>query len=409
MEKIVEELIITDEQIHQVFAYGLVDRPAIEVDWKKFNKQTPNISLFSSSETIQKFSIDKAKRILTGPLAIPFLHIFRDNGTKEGKYQFFSDVTIEKLQQNFFKFGHQNTSTHNHQFNISGNTVVESWLIEDPKNDKAVALGYKDLPRGTWMISVKVENEQYWNDYIETEILKGFSLEGQFDEKPTQMKTETKEVKKPKRKNKFRTSMKNMKKMLEMFKLMNFDSDKTIAEITTEMEAAQFLMSFTEGERTIEVDSDLIGTYMDDGSLVGEGEHMVLQDTADWILLFGTEGKALILATPHYIASQSGTAQKAEEKPVEEKPVVEQKSEVSLIGKLFGKQEVKEVKTVETKESNEIKELRDQLTALNSRIVNMGKESTKIVNKVDKTEKNETVGNEFVESFNMMFNKKEKK
>lgn len=404
MKRTVEELIITDEQLHQVFAYGLVDRPAIEVDWKKFNKSTPNKSIFSSSDKVTKFNIDKPKRVISGPLAIPFLEIFRDNGTPEGKYQFFSDETIQKLAQNFLKYGHQNTSTHNHQFNISGNTVIESWLIEDPTNDKAVALGYKDLPKGTWMISVKVENEQYWNDYIETGILKGFSLEGQFDEKPVNMKKDE-PVKKVKRKNKFRT---NMKKMLEMLKLMNFDSDKTVAEITTEMEAASFLFSFTEGERTIEVDSDLIGTYMDDGSLVTEGEHMVLMDTADWILVFGTEGKALVLATPHYIAMQSGTEQKAEEKPIEEK-AVEQKSEVSLISKLFGKKEVKEVKIVENKESNEIKELKDQLIALNSKITNMGKDSNKIVNKVDKTEKLDNTSNPFAESFNMMFNKKEKK
>jgi hypothetical protein len=40
-----------------------------------------------------------------------------------------------------------------------------------------------NLPVGTWVGSIKVENEEVWNDYIKTGIVKGFSIEGYFADK----------------------------------------------------------------------------------------------------------------------------------------------------------------------------------------------------------------------------------
>ena len=39
------------------------------------------------------------------------------------------------------------------------------------------------MPVGTWMASVKVEDEGIWNDYVKTGKVKGFSLEGYFADK----------------------------------------------------------------------------------------------------------------------------------------------------------------------------------------------------------------------------------
>jgi len=57
-------------------------------------------------------------------------------------------------------------------------SVVESWLIEDPNKDKAAAYGF-DLPKGTWMVSMKVLNDDVWRAVKEGEV-KGFSIEGYF-------------------------------------------------------------------------------------------------------------------------------------------------------------------------------------------------------------------------------------
>ena len=39
------------------------------------------------------------------------------------------------------------------------------------------------MPVGTWMASVKVEDDGIWNDYVKTGKVKGFSLEGYFADK----------------------------------------------------------------------------------------------------------------------------------------------------------------------------------------------------------------------------------
>ena len=69
-------------------------------------------------------------------------------------------------------------------------TVVESWLIEDKVHDKSVKYGFS-LPKGTWMISMKVDNDQVWNDVKEGKV-KGFSIEGFFADK-LEMSMEQKE------------------------------------------------------------------------------------------------------------------------------------------------------------------------------------------------------------------------
>jgi hypothetical protein len=39
------------------------------------------------------------------------------------------------------------------------------------------------VPIGTWMASVKVDDENLWNDFVKTGKVKGFSLEGYFADK----------------------------------------------------------------------------------------------------------------------------------------------------------------------------------------------------------------------------------
>jgi hypothetical protein len=39
------------------------------------------------------------------------------------------------------------------------------------------------MPVGTWMVSVKVNNEDVWNNFVKTGAVKGFSIEGYFADK----------------------------------------------------------------------------------------------------------------------------------------------------------------------------------------------------------------------------------
>jgi len=78
--------------------------------------------------------------------------------------------------------GNQNNSTLEHQHSLNGLTLVESWLVEDETHDKSRKYGL-NVPVGTWMGVVKVNNDEVWNDYVKTGKVKGFSIEGYFIDK----------------------------------------------------------------------------------------------------------------------------------------------------------------------------------------------------------------------------------
>lgn len=69
-------------------------------------------------------------------------------------------------------------------------SVVESWIIEDDKADKSRAYGL-NLPVGTWMVSVKVNNDEIWQEFVKTERVKGFSIEGFFTDKQNERPQES--------------------------------------------------------------------------------------------------------------------------------------------------------------------------------------------------------------------------
>jgi hypothetical protein len=75
----------------------------------------------------------------------------------------------------------QNNATYEHDKKLKGMSVVESWIIDDSKTDKSRFYGF-DLPKGTWMISMKVNNDEVWQDVKEGKV-KGFSIEGYFADK----------------------------------------------------------------------------------------------------------------------------------------------------------------------------------------------------------------------------------
>jgi hypothetical protein len=77
-----------------------------------------------------------------------------------------------------------------HEHAINGLTVVESWLVEDKDKDKS-ALYDLDVPVGTWMVAVKVDNEAIWQEWVKEGKVKGFSIEGYFADKMQKDEEET--------------------------------------------------------------------------------------------------------------------------------------------------------------------------------------------------------------------------
>ena len=165
------ELILDEEQDDiGVEAISIVESPAIESDFVALKNQE-----------IKLAEVDKEKKILMGALLIPNKPIYRNGG--EGEYYiYFSKDTIVKASQMFLQNGKQSNSTLEHNQALNGLTLVESWIVEDKAKDKTALYGL-DVPVGTWMGSVKVNNDDVWNEYVKTNKVKGFSIEGYFADK----------------------------------------------------------------------------------------------------------------------------------------------------------------------------------------------------------------------------------
>ena len=151
-----------------VFAISLVNAPATEETFIAMSKQ----------EKIVKFAkVDEEQRILMGLVLQPDQLIYRVDEDGNEFEMFFSAETIKDFSQNFFQSGFQLNSKLEHDEPIEGVTFVESWLVENPKVDKSAAFGL-EYPKGSWLVSMKVDNDDIWNNYIKTGELKGFSIDG---------------------------------------------------------------------------------------------------------------------------------------------------------------------------------------------------------------------------------------
>jgi hypothetical protein len=123
-------------------------------------------------------TLDEDKRIVTGPAMRPDIHIPRKGDGGELYYGFFSQDTVRKAAELFFKKNSNANNTNlEHEFEIDGIYVFESWIVEDPEMDKAKALGFTDVRKGDWWVSMKVENENVWNNYLKSGLIRGFSVE----------------------------------------------------------------------------------------------------------------------------------------------------------------------------------------------------------------------------------------
>ena len=174
--KIVELILNEEEMASGVEAISIVEAPAIESNFVALN-----------SQKIEFKTIDNEKRILLGPALIPNKPIYRNqelNGAVEEFYVYFSKATIEKAAQLYLMRGRQHNATLEHDGKLEGLTLVESWIKEDMTSDKSAKYGMND-PVGTWYVSMKVNNDEVWNDYVKTGKVKGFSIEGFFADKST--------------------------------------------------------------------------------------------------------------------------------------------------------------------------------------------------------------------------------
>lgn len=171
------ELIIDEENASLcIDAVSLVEFPAIESDWIALKKDT-NITLAK---------VDEDKRLLIGAALIPDKKIYRFNPETQKEYNvYFSKETIKRASELYLMHNNQDSATLEHDTKISGVTAVESWIVADKDRDKSAVYGI-DVPEGTWMLSLRVDNDEIWQK-VKDKSVKGYSIEGFFTQKMSKL------------------------------------------------------------------------------------------------------------------------------------------------------------------------------------------------------------------------------
>jgi len=164
------ELLIDENDLllSGVNAISIVENPAIQSDFIALADQKP----------ILLAEVDKDRQVLMGAALIPSKPIYRKDGDEE-YYVYFSKETIAKTAEAFFRNNNQNNATLEHAEVLDNMTVFESWIVEDPEFDKSKKYGL-EVPAGTWMVSMKVDDKDVWDNYVKDNKVFGFSIEGKF-------------------------------------------------------------------------------------------------------------------------------------------------------------------------------------------------------------------------------------
>lgn len=164
------ELLIDENDLllSGVNAISIVENPAIQSDFIALGDQKP----------VLLAEVNKDKQILMGAALIPSKPIYRKDGDEE-YYVYFSKETIAKTAEAFFRNNNQNNATLEHAEVLDNMTIFESWIVEDPEFDKSKKYGL-EVPAGTWMVSMKVDDKDVWDNYVKDNKVFGFSIEGKF-------------------------------------------------------------------------------------------------------------------------------------------------------------------------------------------------------------------------------------
>ena len=129
-------------------------------------------------ENKKLFFSDDLKYRVVAPAMIP-MEIYRNDENDEEYYVSFSAETIENIHSKFMK-----DLSNRNVFNLEHDTdktvpayVLEAWIVEDPKKDKAYSSYGIEVPKGTLMVTAQVTDKDYYNELVKNEQI-GFSIEG---------------------------------------------------------------------------------------------------------------------------------------------------------------------------------------------------------------------------------------
>ena len=160
-------LVIDDDDTLGVDKISLVDLPAVE----------ENFLLFDETKHIDySFSVqNEEKRLVSGIAMVADRPIYRETPDKRGYYVVFSKDTIEKIAHRFAKNNYAFNISTQHKTDVTDCYVVESFIIN--KERGICPKEFADVEDGSWYTTVKIDNQELWNEIKDGEDLHGFSVE----------------------------------------------------------------------------------------------------------------------------------------------------------------------------------------------------------------------------------------
>ena len=119
---------------------------------------------------------DEPKMRIVAPAMIP-MNIYR-NDEGEEYYVQFTEQEIENIYSKFMQdLNNQNLFNLEHTDKKVPAYILEAWIVENPKEDKAFSSYGIDVPKGTLMLTAQITDKEYYSKLVESDQV-GFSIEG---------------------------------------------------------------------------------------------------------------------------------------------------------------------------------------------------------------------------------------
>jgi hypothetical protein len=162
----VYQIIVEDGDDTGISLISLVEDPAIVMKGMAFN-----------NKEVMSFKEVGDKQIIIGPALIPDMKIYREDEKYGQYYVTFTKETIAKMVEKFNKYGSNRKINIDHSNQMVDAFIIQDWVTEDAVYDKSRKYGI-EVPVGTYMIMVKIEDTKFWLEEVKGNEKFGFSIEG---------------------------------------------------------------------------------------------------------------------------------------------------------------------------------------------------------------------------------------
>lgn len=172
------ELTIDENDDSGIRLISIVENPAIAVKGYAFSEQT-----------YYEFEEIDDEQVIVGPALIPNQKIYQEDDKVGPHFVIFSAEGIRKMVEKFNKTGSNRRINVEHTNQMVDAYIMEDWIVEDEVYDKSRKYGF-EVPIGTYMISVKVDDTDFWNDKVKGESKFSFSIEGMLKQRLAKLSRE---------------------------------------------------------------------------------------------------------------------------------------------------------------------------------------------------------------------------